>query len=164
MQSRRAKFTKSAKFAVAIATFFTTVSTSFSSTLLVPFAAPVMAQSTQARQAEADRLAEQHIKQMEARQWDAAIATAEQARQIFHDIGNRPGEANMLGNIGIAYRAKGYYDEALRYIKQASEIMQSIGNYRGQAISLLNLGKTYGALGEYEKEEQVLEQMIAVWK
>jgi CHAT domain-containing protein len=162
MQSRKVSITKSAKFAVAIATFFTTVSTSFSSTLLVPFVTPVMAQSTQARQAEADRLAEQHIKQMEARQWDTAIATAEQAMKIFQEIGNRPGEANMLGNIGIAYRAKGYPEKALPYIEKALKIMQEIGNYRGQSLSLQQLGLTYKALGENEKVEQVLEQMVVV--
>ncbi|GAB4200234.1 MAG: CHAT domain-containing protein [Coleofasciculaceae cyanobacterium] len=121
-----------------------------------------MAQGTQARQAEADRLAEQHIKQMQARQWDTAIATAQQAIKIFYEIGNRPGEANMWGNIGIAYRAKGYPEQSLPYIEKALKIMQEIGNYRGQSLALQQLGLTYKALGENEKVEKVLEQMVVV--
>ena len=47
---------------------------------------------------------------------------------IHREIGNRSGEANALGNLGIVYIELGDYESALKYLIQGMIILQAIGS------------------------------------
>jgi hypothetical protein len=62
----------------------------------VPVAAsPVVAQTSDARKAEADRLLEQGLQQHQASQFQAAIQSGQQALVIYRELKDRNGEGNL---------------------------------------------------------------------
>src|SRR6478672_8566734 len=88
----------------AFLTLLTTVSTSLSLNLWVSSSATqVLAQTPDARQAEADRLLQQGNQQFRISQFEAALQSWQQALIIYRETKNRQGEGNALGNLGLAY-------------------------------------------------------------
>ncbi len=67
---------------------------------------------------------------------------------LCREIGDRLGEGNTLGNIGIVYDELGQYQEALAYYEQALAIAQEIGDRRGEKSKLGNIGLVYNHLGQ----------------
>src|SRR4028118_5134 len=62
---------------------------------------PAIAQTTDARQVEADRLMQQGMQQYETDQLRAALNSWQQALAIYRTIKNRQGEGVALGIVGI---------------------------------------------------------------
>ncbi|MBW3587150.1 MAG: CHAT domain-containing protein, partial [Cyanobacteria bacterium 0813] len=60
---------------------------------------PVVAQTTDARQAEGDRLLQQGIQQYQTGQFPAALKSWQQALQIYRALKNREGEGGTLGKL-----------------------------------------------------------------
>jgi len=86
----------------------------FAANLRVVFSTPsVLAQTSDARKAEADRLFEQGIEQFQTSQYEAALQSWQQALTIYREIKNRQGEGNALGNLGAAYYSLGDYPKAI---------------------------------------------------
>ncbi|MGR3279355.1 CHAT domain-containing protein, partial [Acaryochloris marina NIES-2412] len=81
---------------------------------------------------------------------------------ISREIGNREGEANALGNLGIAYGALGQYQKAISFLQQTLDISREIGNRVGEANALGNLGLAYGALGQYQKAISFHQQQLDI--
>ena len=113
----------------------------------------VHAQSTQGNIKKADQLLQQGIQQFKTSQFKAALQSWEQALKLYRQIGNRLGEAQSLGNLGLAYDALGQYEKAISFHQQSLDIERQIGNRLGEAQSLGNLGLAYDALGQYEKSD-----------
>ncbi|MBC7259162.1 MAG: tetratricopeptide repeat-containing protein, partial [Chloroflexi bacterium] len=63
-----------------------------------------------------------------------------QTLQIHREIGDRRGEGNALGNLGLAYAALGDPRRAIAFYEQALEIAREIGDRRGEGADLGNLG------------------------
>jgi len=59
-------------------------------------------------------------------QYAKAIEYFEQALAIAHDIGDRQGEGNVLGNLGIAYRSMGQHTTAIEYYEQAIAVLETL--------------------------------------
>src|SRR4028119_518899 len=76
---------------------------------------PAIAQTTDAREAEADRLLLQGLQQYQTGQFPAALNSWQQALQIYRAIKNRQGETWALGNLGSAYRSLGNHVKAIEY-------------------------------------------------
>ncbi len=68
---------------------------------------PAIAQTTDAREAEADRLMQQGLQQFQTRQLRAALNSWQQALQIYRALKNRQREALALNLLGGAYRSGG---------------------------------------------------------
>ena len=68
---------------------------------------PVFAQTTDAREAEGDRLFQQGIQQHQTGQFPAALNSWQQALQIYRAIKNRYGEGRALGHLGYTYISLG---------------------------------------------------------
>ncbi|MGK7898716.1 MAG: tetratricopeptide repeat protein [Xenococcus sp. (in: cyanobacteria)] len=111
--------------------------------LLGSLVTPVFARTQSERQAEADRLFQQGIKQAQISQYSQAIQSWQLALEIYRDIDDRNGEASSLGNLGIAYRNLGKYPQAIEYYQKSLAISQEIGDLEGEAKSLNNLGIIY---------------------
>ncbi|WP_204150468.1 tetratricopeptide repeat protein, partial [Leptolyngbya sp. CCY15150] len=67
------------------------------------------------------------------------------------EIGDRQGEGNTLGNLGIAYNSLGQYERAIEFHQQYLTIAREIGDRQGEGNTLGNLGIAYNSLGQYER-------------
>ncbi|MFZ1025588.1 MAG: tetratricopeptide repeat protein [Limnoraphis robusta] len=123
---------------------------------------PVLAQTQQQRQAEADRLFNQGIQQGKTSQFREALQSFQQALEIYREIGNRQGEANSLGNLGITYRSLGQYQKAIEFYQQQLTIAREIGDRKGEGASLNNLGIAYNSLGQYQKAIEFHQQWLTI--
>jgi tetratricopeptide (TPR) repeat protein len=63
-------------------------------------------------------------------------------------VGDRRGEANVLGNLGIVYQTLGDFHQALSFFQAALKLDCALGDLAGQAADLVNLGLFYGDMGD----------------
>ena len=122
----------------------------------------VLAQSSEARKAEANRLFDQGIQQFQTSQVEAALQSWQQALIIYREIKNRLGEGTSLGNLGIAYHSLGDYAKAIEYHQQYLAISGEIKDRLGEGQSLGNLGLAYHSLGDYAKAIDYHQQSLAI--
>ncbi|MEE8524342.1 MAG: tetratricopeptide repeat protein, partial [Thermoanaerobaculia bacterium] len=90
------------------------------------------------------------------------IRWLEAHRSAAVTLGDRRGEGNALGNLGIAYYSLGEVEKAIGYYEQALVIVREIGDRRGEGKDLGNLGLAYAALGEVEKAIGYYEQALVI--
>ena len=77
-----------------------------------------------------------------------AIEYYEQHVQIAREIGDRGGEGNALGNLGVAYANLGEVRRAIGYYEQALQIAREIGDRRGEGNTRWNLALAWEDLGD----------------
>ncbi|BAY66438.1 TPR repeat-containing protein [Calothrix brevissima NIES-22] len=144
--------------ALVIATAFTPITFSPGT----PGELRVLAQTPQAKKAEADRLIEQGVQQYQTSQFEAALRSWQQALIIYQEIKDRQGEGGALGNLGLAYHALGYYPKAIEYLQQTLAIAREIKNRLGEGKALGSLGLAYHALGDYPKAIDYYSNSLAI--
>jgi CHAT domain-containing protein len=111
--------------------FSTLLLTSLQSVWLNPLTfgeSAVVAQTPDARKAEADRLLKQGIEQYKTSQFEAAFKSWEQALIIYREIKDRFGEARTLIAQGLAYIGLGDKVRAIASLKQGLVIAKEINN------------------------------------
>src|SRR4028118_369876 len=123
---------------------------------------PAIAQTTDAREAEADRLLQQGTQQYETGQFPAALNSWQQALPIYRALKNRQGEGWILGNLGMAYRSLGNYAKAIEYAQQHLAIAREIKDREGEGNALGSLGATYLYLGNSAKAIEYSQQSLAI--
>ncbi|MDK2411717.1 tetratricopeptide repeat protein [Aphanizomenon sp. 202] len=121
-------------------------------------------QTTQNQKDEADRLTEKGTQQYKQGQFQAALATFQQALAIEKEIGDRAGVGSTFNKIGGIYDSLGQYPKALDYYQQALAIIQKIGDRHGIGQSLNNIGGIYDSLGQYPKALDFYQQALAIRK
>jgi len=123
---------------------------------------PAIAQTTDARQAEGDRLLLQGLQQYQTGQLPAALNSWQQALQIYRAIKDRLGEGLALTNLGGAYHVLGNYAKAIDYGQQSLAIAREIKNREGEGGAVLNLGIANLYLGNYAKALEYTQQSLAI--
>ncbi|MEG4059238.1 MULTISPECIES: tetratricopeptide repeat protein [unclassified Microcoleus] len=123
---------------------------------------PAIAQTTDAREAEADRLLQQGIQQLQTGQLRAALNSWQQALQIYRALKNRRGEGNALVNVGVAYLNLGDSAKAIEYSQQYLGLAREIKNRQVEGMALGNLGLAYYYLGNYPKVIEYSQQQLAI--
>ena len=84
----------------------------------------------------------------------------EEALAISQEVGDRAGEANIIGNIGTTYARQGRTDLALIEMQQAFNIYRSIGSPPGEEWTagwirgLLDSLREAGNQTEYQRQCQ----------
>ena len=73
----------------------------------------VLAQTPEARKAEANRLKQQGIEQAQTRQFEAAFQSWQQALLIYQEIKDRQGEGRVLNNLDLGYYLLSDYAKAV---------------------------------------------------
>ena len=133
------------------------------------FSLPVVAQTTDARQAEGDRLFQQGNQQWQTRQFAAAVNSWQQSLQIYRALKNRQGERAVLTNLGAVYysmgntyQSLGNYAKAIEYSQQSLAIALEIKDRHGEGRALGNLEAAYNSLGNYAKAIEYTEQSLAL--
>lgn len=73
------------------------------------------------------------------------------ALNVFQEIGNKNGEANVLTRIGSVYYQLGNYSNALECHLKSLKIAEKIKDKKGQADSLNNIAIVFNELKEYNR-------------
>ncbi|EGK88128.1 CHAT domain-containing protein [Microcoleus vaginatus PCC 9802] len=123
---------------------------------------PAIAQTTDAREAEGDRLMEQGIQQLETRQFPAALNSWQEALQIYRTIKNRQSEGFALGILGSVYHSLGNLAKAIEYSQQQLAIAREIKDRQSEGFALGNLGASYHSLGNSAKAIEYTQQSLAI--
>ena len=92
-----------------------------------------------------------------------AIEMASEARGLFHEAGDRSGEAFVLHGVGYIYVVLGAPTKALDYFQQALILRRAGGDKRGEAITDTNIAVIYGMLGDTAKELNYHEQSLNLY-
>jgi CHAT domain-containing protein len=121
-----------------------------------------LAQTTEDRKAEADRLLQQGIQQLDTSQFRAALQSWQQALEIYREIGDRAGEGAALGNLGNAYADLGQYQRAIEFYEQALAIAREIGDRAGEGRALGNMGVLRANQNQPELAIAFLKQSVKV--
>jgi len=91
----------------------------------------------------------QGLKQFQSRQYEAALASWQQAATLYQQFGDRQQQGRILGNIGAIYQGLGDYTQAQTYFEQSLNIAETIGDTTGESLALNNLGYLYSNRGNY---------------
>ncbi len=90
------------------------------------------------------------------------IRWLEQAVGAARKLGDKRGEGNALGNLGVAYKNLGEVRRAIEFYEQRIEIAREIGDKRGEGNALCNLGSAYYTLGEVRRAIEFYEQALVI--
>jgi tetratricopeptide (TPR) repeat protein len=96
--------------------------------------------------------------------WAEAITRNMAAIQAARYLGDRPGEANALTDLGVVRWATDDYPAATQDLEQALAIYRDLGDWGGQADALSNLGALRGATDDCPAATQDLEQALAIYR
>jgi tetratricopeptide (TPR) repeat protein len=94
--------------------------------------------------------------------YQEAIMFHQQALNIEREIGNKQGEANVLGNLGNSYDSLGQYQQAINFHQQSLSIEREIGNKQGEANSLGSLGIVFSSIGQYKESIIFYKQSLEI--
>lgn len=92
--------------------------------------------------------------------FDKAYSYLEQARELYHELGDRRGVSNMLNTMGETARQRGDYVAAVKLYQEALAIARDIGERTGEIICLTNLGGVRLGLGDHDAAIADLRQVI----
>ncbi len=78
--------------------------------------------------------------------------------------GDRRGEGNALGNLGIAYYSLGDAHKAIEFYEQRLGIAREIGDRRGEGNALFNMRLALYDLEEKERAMDLVKQALAIYE
>ncbi|MEM6591495.1 MAG: tetratricopeptide repeat protein, partial [Cyanobacteria bacterium P01_C01_bin.73] len=113
-------------------------------------------------QVERNQLLELGTRQYRGGQLQGALQSWNEALALYQTSGDRRGEANTLGNLGLVYDAIGQYQRAIDAHQRSLAIERELGNRQGEAISLGSLGLVYGSIGQYRRAIDLHQQSLAI--
>ncbi|ALB41798.1 Fis family transcriptional regulator [Anabaena sp. WA102] len=147
---------------IALITFILTVLQPVVNLPMLFQVSEVLAQTPADRKAEADRFLLQGNEQYKTSQFTPALQSWQQALIIYREIKDRKSEGGTLGNLGIAYDARGDYTKVIYYYQQRLVIVREIKDRLGESQSLGNLGNAYFSLGDYTKAINYYQQFLVI--
>jgi tetratricopeptide (TPR) repeat protein len=90
-------------------------------------------------------------------------ARLEEALTIYRAMGNRNGEAGILGNLGLIAYGQGNFRAARALLKRALAMNKEVGNGSRQASNLHNLGLVSRELEEHDASLSLHREALALW-
>ncbi|HEU4323617.1 MAG TPA: tetratricopeptide repeat protein [Roseiflexaceae bacterium] len=90
------------------------------------------------------------------------IPQLERALAAARHLRRRSVQGNLLGNLGLSYRALGQPRRAVVFFEQCLAIAREIDDRRGESNALGNLGLAYLTLGETRRAIVFFEQDLAI--
>jgi CHAT domain-containing protein len=121
-----------------------------------------LAQSTQDRKAEADRLYNQGVQQNQTSQFRDALQSYQQALSLYQEIGDRARAGTTLNGIGVVYTSLGQYPQALEQLQQALVISREIDDRADEGTTLNSIGAVYRNLGQYLQALEQYQQALVI--
>jgi tetratricopeptide (TPR) repeat protein/transcriptional regulator with XRE-family HTH domain len=86
------------------------------------------------------------------------------ALESARHLGDMPGRARALNDLGVVRRATGDYPGAAADLEQAQAVYRDLGHLPGQARALNDLGVVRRVTGDYPGAAADLEQALAVYR
>lgn len=132
-----------------------------------------IAQTLDARKAEAEQLLARGVNELDADRLDAALQSFQKTLDINRQLGNHFGEAVALNNLGVAYYYQGQYEQAIASHQQSMKIFWNIiesskgdsnAARSGIAASLNNQSIANLQLGQYQKAIELCHGAIAIFR
>ena len=90
------------------------------------------------------------------------IGWLEAQLKVCRRLGDRRGEGNALGNLGLAYADLSEPRQAIEHYEQSLKIAQEIGDRWGEGKALSNLGLACAALGEPRRAIEHYKQDLVI--
>ncbi len=124
---------------------------------------PVMAQtSPSGGKAEAVRLMQQVLQQLQSGQFEAAIPNLQQILKISQNIQDPMGECLALSGLANANASLGQYDRSTAYFQQGLTIARKY-QLRGLEAGLLgDLARNYEVVGKYDQALATQQQSLVI--
>ena len=94
--------------------------------------------------------------------WDEAITRHATAVQAARQLGDRPGQALALTNLGDLRQPTGDYPGAARDLKEALGIYRDLGDRPGQANALTNLGNARRLADDFPGAARDLQEALDI--
>jgi tetratricopeptide (TPR) repeat protein/transcriptional regulator with XRE-family HTH domain len=94
--------------------------------------------------------------------WAEAIPRHAAALRAARHLGDRPGQANALNNLGIVLRLTADYPGAAQALQDALGISRDLRDQLGQANALNNLGLLGRVAGDHQGAVQALEEALGI--
>lgn len=88
---------------------------------------------------------------------------AEEALAIFAELGDLPGQANVLNNLGISAFYRGAWDDALRHYRASRAARERTGDLVGTARADNNTGEVLSDQGHYSEAEKCFNRAKSTW-
>ena len=96
--------------------------------------------------------------------WAEAVARHASAAQAARDLGDRPGEAGALSELGVVRRLGGDYPRAAEALDTALGIYRSLDDQLGQAVALHELGALRCYTGKYQRAAEALDAALGIYR
>ena len=86
----------------------------------------------------------------------------EKALAISTEVGDKQGEGDSYGMLGLVFYSLGEYQKAKEYHEKANAISIEIGDKEREGRSYGSLGNVFYSLGEYQKAKEYHEKALAI--
>jgi class 3 adenylate cyclase/tetratricopeptide (TPR) repeat protein len=96
--------------------------------------------------------------------WAEALARHAIALRSAQRLGDRPGQADALNDLGGVRKLTGDYPGAARVLKEALSIYRDLGDRPGQAYALTILGGVQVATGDYPGAAGHAEEALSIYR
>jgi tetratricopeptide (TPR) repeat protein len=96
--------------------------------------------------------------------WPEWQRSHELALAATRALGDRQGEAAILGNLGNVYDNQGRWAEAIKYLEACLAIYRALGDRRGVGGALNNLSTVYRSQGRWEEAIVASEQSLGIFR
>jgi class 3 adenylate cyclase/tetratricopeptide (TPR) repeat protein len=93
-----------------------------------------------------------------------AVAHWEQALVHFEDAGDLPGQAMVLGNLGVGAYFEGRWGDAVALYQRSLDTSERLGDPVSAATDRMNLAEVLLDQGELQEAERLLRQTARVWR
>jgi len=89
-----------------------------------------------------------------------AVEYREAPLQIYSELGDDIGRANVLNNLGVTAQEEGRWDEADRFWAESSRAFERAGDVVGAATSSMNRGELLSDLGRFDESRELLTGVL----
>lgn len=91
-----------------------------------------------------------------------ALEYYQRSLKIYQKIGDKKGNAHVIGNIGEIYQKHSDYPKALEYFQRSLKIREEIGDKRGIAFAMSNIGNIYQVQANYFKAVEYCKKALRI--
>lgn len=95
---------------------------------------------------------------------DLAEELHREALALREALGDHPGVATSLNNLGVVTEQRGAFEEAVGWYERGLAAAREVGNDWTTALLLGNLGGVVGNLEQYERALELGEESLQIWR
>jgi tetratricopeptide (TPR) repeat protein len=96
--------------------------------------------------------------------YDEAVAQFSQAQQAYVEAGDELKAAEMLNNVGVAYRRSRKNEEAAAALEEARRVFARAGDQQREAQALGNLGGLYSKMKRYDDAQACFQGAVDLFQ